>query len=472
MNLAVRLFAVCLAAAPLAATAAEPKWQSDMIPLDHVMMPAGPAKGVTFLLSDAAGWGAREQAIADRLQADGIGVVGVDMPSYVKAINAMQPVTQKEDPWDPVCSYLVSDIEGLSQQMQRASGSTDYVTPVVAGLGQGGGLALDILDQTPDATIGATVVADPASAVPISNDLCTPAGYLTDSRGEVYTLPSGQTVDPVTVLLSPGAPNDVRQRAEGLKAGAGTSVTVTENAQVTPAAMANLIAQKIDDARTAMAALPVTILPATPKQDVMAIILSGDGGWRDLDQSIGQIMQAQGIPVVGFDSLRYFWKKRTPDETARDLATLIKHYHDAWGVNNVILVGYSFGADVLPATFARLPEAAKNRVKLVSLLGLSTAADWEITVSGWMGSHGANAVPTGPDVARMPLAKVQCIYGADEDESGCPALGALGGEAVKVDGGHHFDGDYAAIEKDIMDAFARRTQMLADTDPAAKAGKP
>lgn len=461
MNWKVRVFAACIFAAPLPAVA--DGWQSDMMPVDHIFMPDGPARGVAFVLSDAAGWGAREEAIAAKLKADQIGVVGVDMPSYVKAINDQAAITQKQDPYDPVCSYLVSDVESLSQQIQRASGSTDYVTPVVSGTGLGGGLALDMTDQTPDATIGATVVADPASAVPLSNDLCTPAGYLTDSRGEIYALPRSQQVDPVSVLLSAGVEPDVRARIEALKA-AAPNVTLTENAALSVTAMVRQIEARIDDSRAAMAALPVTILPTPAKHDVMAIILSGDGGWRDLDQSVGQIMQADGIPVVGFDSLRYFWSKRTPDQTAKDLATLIKHYHDAWGVNNVILVGYSFGADVLPATFARLPEATKNRIKLISLLGLSTAADWEITVDGWLGSHGSQATPTGPDVAQLPLAKVQCIYGADEDDSGCPAVATLGGEALKVDGGHHFDGNYAAVEKQILKAFTDRTQQIAQTD--------
>jgi type IV secretory pathway VirJ component len=469
MNWKVRLLAACVAVAPLSAVA--DGWQSDMMPVDHIFMPTGPARGVAFVLSDAAGWGAREEAIAAKLKADHIGVVGVDMPTYVKAINDQAPVTLKDDPYDPVCSYLVSDVEGLSQQIQRASGSTDYVMPVVAGTGMGGGLALDMTDQTPAVTIGATVVADPASAVPLTNDLCTPAGYVTDSRGEVYALPASQQVDPVSVILSSGVEPDVRTRVEALKAVAKT-VTVAENTEPSVALMVRQIEARIDDSRAAMAALPVTILPATPRHDVMAIILSGDGGWRDLDQSVGQIMQADGIPVVGFDSLRYFWSKRTPDEAAKDLATLIKHYHDAWGVNNVILVGYSFGADVLPATFARLPEAARNRVKLISLLGLSTAADWEITVDGWMGSHGSKATPTAPDVAQLPLAKVQCIYGADEDDSGCPAVAALGGEAIKDDGGHHFDGNYAAVEKQIMQAFDDRTQQVAQTDAHPVVAKP
>ncbi|MDE3028487.1 MAG: virulence factor family protein [Paracoccaceae bacterium] len=469
MSWKVRLLCLSMASIPLPVLAGG--LQSELIPLDHVVMTDGPAAGVVFLMSDEGGWSARDDMIAAKLKAQKIAVVGVDMPEYVAAINAQAAQTQKADPYDPVCSYLTSDVESLSQQIQRASGSNDYVMPIVAGTGQGGGLALDIETQTPDVTVGGTVVANPASAVPITNDLCTPAGYLTQSRGEIYTLPSGKLEDPATIILGPDVSNDVRARVEDFHARA-KDVTIIADTDPTVDVMATQIAARISAARAAMAALPVTVLPAKPKHDVLAIILSGDGGWRDIDQSIGQMMQSEGIPVVGLDSLRYFWSKRTPQETARDLATLIKHYHDAWAINNVILVGYSFGADVLPAAYNLMPEAQRNRVKLISLLGLSKAADWEITVDGWMGSHGSAALPTLPDVAQMPLHKVMCVYGADEEDSGCPDAAKLGVEAIKVAGGHHFNDNYKPVEKDILDAFARRTEMVATTVPVGPTAKP
>lgn len=59
-------------------------------------------------------------------------------------------------------------------------------------------------------------------------------------------------------------------------------------------------------------------------------------------------MAARGIPVVGFDSLRYFWKKRTPEGLAADLDRVLRYYGRHWGKSKLILIGYSQGADVLP----------------------------------------------------------------------------------------------------------------------------
>jgi len=50
---------------------------------------------------------------------------------------------------------------------------------------------------------------------------------------------------------------------------------------------------------------------------------------------------------------------------------------------------------------------------------------------------------------------VLCIYGADENDSLCPKLDAKRFTVVKLKGGHHFDGDYAALAQRILAAAAR-----------------
>ena len=54
--------------------------------------------------------------------------------------------------------------------------------------------------------------------------------------------------------------------------------------------------------------------------DMLAIVISGDGGWRDLDQTIARDLRGRGVSVVGIDSLRYFWTRKSPTQTAHDLA--------------------------------------------------------------------------------------------------------------------------------------------------------
>ena len=62
---------------------------------------------------------------------------------------------------------------------------------------------------------------------------------------------------------------------------------------------------------------------------MLAVIISGDGGWRDLDQTIARDLQSWGVSVAGVDSLRYFWNHKSPEQAADDLARVIRYLHDA-----------------------------------------------------------------------------------------------------------------------------------------------
>ena len=448
----------CLAATPAAAVAAD--FDGGMVPTDHIVLPDGPASAVVALLSAAEGWGDGETALADALRTTGIAVIGIDMPRYLAAIAAA-----KGD-----CVYLIADIERLSHQIQRESGASGYHAPIIAGVGAAGGLALDLLVQSPAATVGGTVVTDPAVAIGLAWPLCTAAAHVDDAGGSVYTLPPGAAADPVSIGLSADAPQEVRDRVEAFH-NAATGVTVVEGADPTVAGLEHRIRDMAGAAGSAGSGLPVIELPAAARHGALAIVLSGDGGWRDLDRTIGGILQSEGVPTLGLDSLRYFWSKRTPQETARDLSALIRDYTAKWQVEDVVLVGYSFGADVLPDTYLALDPDARARVREISLLGLSPAADWEITVSGWLGSSSGEATPTGPGLAGLPPALVQCIYGAAETDSPCPGLAAAGAEIIETRGGHHFDGNYKALADAILAGLDRRRAAAGGgTDPGEAAG--
>ena len=201
--------------------------------------------------------------------------------------------------------------------------------------------------------------------------------------------------------------------------------------------------------------IPLMEIPASNPNDTLVLFLSGDGGWRaDLDHVIGDEMAKAGYPVIGIDTLRYYWQHKAPEQTAADLTELMQHYRQKWGTKRFVLVGYSFGADVLPAVYNRLPEAEQNRVESIILLAFARTGSFEIHVDGWLGKAGAEA-DTGVEMAKLPAAKVLCVYGAEEiDESGCTAKTAVG-ETMKLPGGHHFDENYPALAKRLVDSIKK-----------------
>src|SRR5438093_10410180 len=109
-------------------------------------------------------------------------------------------------------------------------------------------------------------------------------------------------------------------------------------------------------ASTAPKKLPlVEVLSTRGSSDTFVVFVSGDGGWAAIDKSIAATLADSGMPVVGLNALQYFWKKKTPEEAARDLESIITAYSTKWNKPRVLLIGYSRGADVLPAMIHRLP---------------------------------------------------------------------------------------------------------------------
>ncbi|QDL94552.1 virulence factor family protein (plasmid) [Paroceanicella profunda] len=411
----------------------------------RVGLPEGAARGTVYLFSGAAGWGTEETGLAARLTGSGAAVVEVDLPTYLAKIRA---VTGD-------CAYLVSDIERSSHQIARQTGADTFAGPVVAGLGAGGALVLDMLAQTPDATIGAALAANPAADWGSPARLCTEAPRAAGPGAGHFELPSGALPAPLTVVLGGDAPADSAARVAALDSEGATYQRVE-----TPGSAVASLGSEIDAALArldeSMTRLPLAALPTTPTHDAMAIVISGDGGWRDLDKTIAGELQSRGVPVVGLDALRYFWSRRTPEETAQDITRIVGRYSALWGTHRVVLIGYSFGAGVLPDVYAALPPRLRDRVVQVSLLGLAHEADWEITVSGWLGTTSEAATPVAAALAALPAEKVQCVYGVEEEDSPCPALEGSGAEVIRTDGGHHFDGDYTALALRVLDGLEHR----------------
>jgi type IV secretory pathway VirJ component len=62
-----------------------------------------------------------------------------------------------------------------------------------------------------------------------------------------------------------------------------------------------------------------------------------------------------------------------------------------------------------------------------------------------------------PELQQIPARLVQCVYGEEEPDTLCrdPALEGI--EAIRTAGSHHFDGDYPALARRILDGLRRRT---------------
>jgi type IV secretory pathway VirJ component len=202
----------------------------------------------------------------------------------------------------------------------------------------------------------------------------------------------------------------------------------------------------------AEAKLPLVEIPAAKStSDTLVVIVSGDGGWAKIDKALATTFANEGMPVVGLNSLQYFWTKRTPDTAARDLAAIINTHLAKWQKSRVVLVGYSRGADVLPAMIARLAPELQSKLRLLALLAPSTHVEFEFHVVDWM-HDSSKGLAVAPELAKVPT-KSLCVWGDDDKDSLCRGLAQPNVQVVTLRGSHHFDGDYTRLAHIVIEAL-------------------
>jgi type IV secretory pathway VirJ component len=199
--------------------------------------------------------------------------------------------------------------------------------------------------------------------------------------------------------------------------------------------------------------LPLVELPAGGGHGTIAVIVSGDGGWASLDRQVGETFAAGGLPVVGLNSLQYFWTRRTPEGAGADLARVLRHYLEAWHARDAVLVGYSRGADVLPFMVNRLPADLRGRIRVVALLSPGRTAGFQFHLADWLpGPPHGEVRPTAPEIAKLHGLRVLCVYGTGDHDAVCPLLPAGLATQLPRQGGHHIGGGYRELAGQILAA--------------------
>jgi len=435
-----------------------------------VYIPAGTPKSVAIFLSGDGGWELGVINMARVLRDGGAVVIGADIRRLLASLGSAG--SSQSAP----CQMIAADFEALSHQVQKEIGMREYHVPVLIGYSSGATVVYATLVQSPPGTFaGALSLGFCADQDFAGAALCPGAGlrYTVNKQHELVLEPAAHLRQPWIAfqgqkdeVCSPKALDEFAARVANAEVvrlplvGHGFSVERNWMPQFraayarlsAPAETAPVRPPEIGD-------LPVNEVQATGHSDELALLITGDGGWAGLDQELAARLAASGVPTVGLNSLRYFWTQRTPEETARDVARLMRHYLAAWNKQRVLLVGYSFGADVLPFVVNRLPAELRARVASVSLLGIDSNASFEVSVAGWVGS-GDGGPPTRPEVTALAHVPVLCIYGEGESDSICPGLPAGAGiTREQVGQGHHFSGEYATLADRIL-AFARSSRPV------------
>ncbi|MFC6841736.1 virulence factor family protein [Xanthomonas theicola] len=444
------LFApVVASAAPAVAPAGAPEKLShgrfEQVP---VLLPRGEAERVVLWFAGGKHGQAERARQIEALRGDGAMVAVIDT-AHLQAVLAKI---------DGTCGFSAGDVENFSRYVQAYYHVPTYRLPLLVGDGDGAALAYAIAAQSPKHVLAGMLTEDFCPVQVLDDQVCG-AGITAPARA------LQPTALPLPWLAAAAAPGKARcaQQSQAFVQKVPQARPFRRSAGGDPlpglrAAARSLGAQRgvsLPPTPVDLAGLPVVEVPADPAggaagdSAVFAIFVSGDGGWAGLDQQVADALAKAGIPVVGVDSLRYFWSERTPQVFATDLDRIYRHYSRLWQRGQVVLIGFSQGADVLPAAYNQLPPAMRAQVRITALLSLGKTADYEFHVSNWI-SSGNDGLPIAPEVAKMPGAKTLCVYGEDDDDALCPDLAPGAAQLVKLPGDHHFEGDYAELAQQIL----------------------
>jgi type IV secretory pathway VirJ component len=419
----------------------------------------GPPKSVVLFISGDGGWNLGVVAMAKQLRDAGALVAGIDIRPFMKSLNGASG-----------CAYPAGGLEELSRAVQLRMKMPAYQRPILVGYSSGATLVYAAIAAAPPETFAGAISLGFCPDIEIQKPPCHQGGLTSTKtpRRVGYDLaPYKASTVPWMVLQGDVDqvcdPNGTKAfvAATGAarlfwlpKVGHGYGVPSRWASEFLDAYRAVVDARRARDVPRSIAPAPAVAdlslveVPASSsssaKRDDLAIMMTGDGGWASLDKHLAASIAAAGAPVVGWSSLDYYWKPRTPEQASADLARVITHYTAAWHKTRVRIVGYSFGADVASFMVNRLPDALKHQIAAVVLLAPSPTATFEFHLTDWIRGRADARYPTAREIVQV-RPPVTCVAPLDEPDSVCHQVKSASLRTVTLGSGHHFGDDYKRL---------------------------
>jgi type IV secretory pathway VirJ component len=425
-------------------------------------LPPSKPRGVVIFLSGDGGWHLGVIDMARHLRDRGAAVAGIDVRRYLADVGATKAGS---------CRYMAADFEALAHRVEREMGLSDYQVPMLYGYSSGATVVYAVLVESPPGTFAAAV------SLGFCPDQKFGGAALCPGSGAGLSYHAGDkgawVFDPAPKLTEPWVAFQGESDIVCAPAQVDAFASKVGNSEVVHLPMVghgfsvekNWLPQFEQvfarlSARTAISSLSSPDVADLPliEQPVAAgnpgaplvLLLTGDGGWAGLDRGLAAAFNQRGVPLVALSTLQYFWHARTAEQTTADLGRVLRHYLSAWKRDRVLLVGYSFGADLLPFIVNRLPPELRARIGTVNMLGLSEHASFEIHVAGWVPGSATGSAPVRPELERMQGIDALCLYGAGESDDPCARFAGGGLTAMPVGHGHHFGGEYGELALAIL----------------------
>ena len=184
---------------------------------------------------------------------------------------------------------------------------------------------------------------------------------------------------------------------------------------------------------------------STGKSDYYVILLTGNGGWQNLVQSVTRYLNAKNVSVLAINTKKYLWSEKDPAQISYDLQTLIDRYNNKWGQKNVVIIGFSMGAEVLPFAINCMEDKYMHELNDLILIGPWQKVTFKIRLVDYFFELNKGS-DLYPELLKIKTRKAYVICD-DKEFSICrkDLEGVIDYDLLR--GGHHFGGDYITLSE-------------------------
>lgn len=427
---------------------------------------------VVLFISGDGGWNSGVIDMAKNIADQGALVAGIDIQHYFKEI-------KKEK---SKCYYPAGDFEELSLMLQKKLKMKEYLKPILVGYSSGATLVYGMLAQAPANTFSGAIALGFCPDIETDRTLCDGSGLTSHvlKPGKAFYLEKTEKLTAPFIVLQGTTDQvcnyaDTKKYMEGMnqgklitlaKVGHGFSVTKNWLPQFIEAYKEILNTPSYSKQKSEENPLlkeqhltplpfemPLTLIPTKSKEEILpiAFVISGDGGWTSFDQSVGEALAEKGLAVVGLDAQKYFWTAKTPIETANAISKAVEHYLQQWNKKSFVLVGYSFGASVVPFTAANFPDSLKEKLKGVYAVSPDVKADFEIHIADMLSLESSNDnYDVVSEMKKIKAYNPVCFFGSEEDPETRKRFSESDIKTIELPGSHHYNNDYNKIAESIF----------------------
>jgi type IV secretory pathway VirJ component len=180
----------------------------------------------------------------------------------------------------------------------------------------------------------------------------------------------------------------------------------------------------------------------------LIFVISGDAGFSTFMQKLSEQIYKDGYDIYTLNTKKYFWQKKTAEQSAKDFSSYLENILKTRKNQQIVMIGYSFGADALPFIVNKMPKELDKQIIKNILIDPSSTGSLEIKLENYIAENTDGEQLTIPEVNKMKL-PINIILSDFGYENYPFAEIKIKKNIFHLPGNHRFRNDYVKIAQTI-----------------------